>query len=127
MENENVKEKTNKWFNKLCALVIDKKPELTGERANNISNNAFNLSVEKRIKEIKESITFRLKFEYPEKMVTLFVPKGSEDLYEIIKKHFSNLGYKTFYIDKNNTKELKDNKYLFISWDLSEEQLNKTI
>lgn len=104
-------------------MTIGKKKELTADQAN-ISR--FNLQgyssleeiAKKKIKEIEEQITSKLQFSHKERLLALIVPDDQRDLYDLIKTHYTEKGFKTFYLDKERVPEFKNSTYLFISWDI---------
>lgn len=105
-------------------MTIGKKKELTADQANIISR--FNLQgyssleeiAKKKIKEIEEQITSKLQFSHKERLLALIVPDDQRDLYDLIKTHYTEKGFKTFYLDKERVPEFKNSTYLFISWDI---------
>lgn len=105
-------------------MTIGKKKELTADQANIISR--FNLQgyssleeiAKKKIKEIEEQITSKLQFSYKERLLALIVPDDQRDLYDLIKAHYNEKGFNTFYLDKERVPEFKNSTYLFISWDI---------
>lgn len=128
MEKEEVKKSS--WINKLfSALDLNKNSTLTAEQANIISRygikaTSFESVVKDEIKRVQDAIYSRLDYG-AEKIINIPVPLDKRELFERVRKHFSEAGYKTFYVDKEKVKELGNNKYLFISWDLSEEELQQ--
>ena len=72
----------------------------------------------KKIKEIEEQITSKLQFSHKERLLALIVPDDQRDLYDLIKTHYTEKGFKTFYLDKERVPEFKNSTYLFISWDI---------
>lgn len=136
-ESKTEKEKSNKlscMISKLFSVLeINRESTLTAEQANIIARygtraTSFESVVKDEIKKIQASIYDKLSFSSSEKMLNILVPKDKKELYERVKDYFSEAGYKTFYIDRSKVEELGENKYLFISWDLSEEELaNKLI
>lgn len=132
MEENNEKSK-NYWINKLFSVLDINgglNNTLPAKRANIISRygfkgaSSFESVVNCEIRKIRESIYYALDYS-SERMLNVPVPKDKIELFEKVREHFSNAGYKTFYVDKTNVKELGDNKYLFISWDFEEDELSK--
>lgn len=105
-------------------MTFGKKKELTADQANIISR--FNLQgyssleeiAKKKIQEIEEQITSKLQFSHKEKLLALIVPDDQKDLYDLIRSHYSEKGFNTFYLDKERVPEFKNSMYLFISWDI---------
>lgn len=110
---------------KICSIMLfGKSRKLTAEQANIISR--FNLQgytslediANKKILEIEDQIKGKLQFSHREKLLALIVPDEQKDLYDIIKNHYEEKGFKTFYLDKERVPEFKNSTYLFISWDI---------
>ena len=95
---------------------------ITAERASIISKFGVDQDIETilktRIHEIECQIVSKLEFNSKEKLLALLVLPGQEELYELIRKEFASRGYITFYVDKTRVADLKENNYLFISWDI---------
>lgn len=72
-----------------------------------------------RIEVIKTQIINKTEISREERLLVLSIPHEEEKLYEEIKQYFDNKGFITFYADKEKIKELKERKYLFISWDIN--------
>lgn len=97
-------------------------PVLTGEIANNISKygyNSFEEVVKSKARLIEEQIADKIRFSRKEKLLALLVPEDQKELYEKISLIFREKGFKTFYASSEQIKELGNNKYLFISWDIN--------
>ena len=75
--------------------------------------------LEDRIRLIRTQIISKTEISREERLLVLSIPHEEEKLYEDIKKYFSEKGFITFYADKNNIEELKERRYLFISWDIN--------
>ena len=129
MENEITLEKKEKnkrifsfikIFRSMFSLCNYK--ELTAIEANMIARfgtpNEFKDIVKKKIEEIERQIRSKLEFSSCERLLALIVPKDQEDLFEEVKKHYSDKGFKTFYVTKEQVPEFGESKYLFISWDI---------
>lgn len=95
---------------------------LTATKANTISKYGvfenFDKIVSSKIREIESQIYNKLEFSNKEKLLALLVLKDQKELFYEIEKHFKEKGFKVFYADKENIKELGDNRYMFISWDI---------
>lgn len=83
------------------------------------SAKSYQQILEDRIKLIKTQIINKTDISRDERLLVLSIPHEEEKLYEDIKKYFSDKGFITFYADKEKIKELKERKYLFISWDIN--------
>lgn len=95
---------------------------LTASKANTMSKYGvfenFKKIIASKIKEIESQIYSKLEFSNKEKLLALLVPNDQKELFDEIEKYFKEKGFKVFYADKQNIKELGDNKYMFISWDI---------
>lgn len=104
----------------------DFRNDLTAEKANMMSrfgvNSTFEEIVGKKIKDVQAQILQKLEFSSSEKLLNLLVPEDQKDLYERVRKHFEEKGFKTFYAGKENIEELGNNRYLFLSWDIDREK-----
>lgn len=101
---------------------ISNKSGLTAKKANMIARfgtpDDFEDIIKKKIKEIDNQINSKLQFSSQERLLALIVPKDQSDLFEEVKKHYDERGFKTFYVDKSQVPEFGDSRYLFISWDI---------
>ena len=124
MENKvNQKINVSMFFKRLFSTNND----LTADQACKISKYGRNLDFDKivklKIEDINSQIRNKLEFSRYEKMLNLLVPKDQIELYDKLKEHYENKGFKVFYADKTNLPELGENKYLFLSWDIEEKKI----
>lgn len=118
------------WISKLIDTFRKKESTIPAIQANLMArygtkSTSFENVVKEEIKKVQNSIYYKLEFRSNERAINFLVPNDQKELFERVREHFNNKGYKTFYIDKKVVKELGNNTYLFISWDLSEEELTK--
>ena len=76
--------------------------------------------LKRKISEIDDVIRDKLVYSDSEKIISIIIPKEQLDLYLDIKKEFTNRGYDCFILTNQNVPNLKENKFLFISWDVYE-------
>ena len=124
MENKvNQKINVSMFFKRLFSTNND----LTADQACKISKYGRNLDFDKivklKIEDINSQIRNKLEFSRYEKMLNLLVPKDQIELYDKLKEHYENKGFKVFYADKTNLPELGENKYLFLSSDIEEKKI----
>ena len=128
--NNKEKMEERSWFSKLVSVVKRKESTIPAVQANLMSRyglkaTSFESVVKDEIKKIQEIIYSKLEFGSSERIINVLVPGDQKELFERVRQHFCDKGYKSFYIDKSKVKELGNNTFLFISWDLSEEELMK--
>lgn len=120
-----VEENEESWVDKFLKIFSfgQKNDEgLTAKKANMIARfgmpDDFDSIVKKKVREIEQQIRSKLEFSSQERLLALIVPKDQEDLFEEVKKYYTEKGFKTFYVGKEQVKDFGDSKYLFISWDI---------
>lgn len=128
--NNKEKMEERSWFSKLVSVVKRKESTISAVQANLMSRyglkaTSFESVVKDEIKKIQEIIHSKLEFGSSERIINVLVPGDQKELFERVRQHFCDKGYKSFYVDKSRVKELGNNTFLFISWDLSEEELMK--
>lgn len=103
-------------------IGLSDEPKLTGSVANRQSRYGTSLPFKEilkvKIKEVESLVQNKLSFSTPEKLLVLIVTSDQKNLYEGIRQHFLSVGFKSFYVSKDQLPEIGENTYLFISWDI---------